>query len=73
MKINKKRLRKIIREQIDQTGVIESLSDAVQEAVDQGLSLFDIEGILRSQRYGFTASTVTSPLPMILINTRGKR
>ena len=81
MKITRRQLRRIIREErarliseaMDQSGVVESISAGVQEAVDQGLGLFDIEGILRGPAYGFTAETVTSPLPMVMIDTRGKK
>ena len=78
MRMTGKQLRRIIREAWGdhpgaQDGVIQSLSDGVQQLVDQGGSLFDLEYILSGPRFGFNVETVTSPLPMVLIDTRGKK
>ncbi len=83
MIVTKRQIRRIIREVLlnetwgnqpgAQDGVIESLSAAVQEIVDGGKGLFDIATILGKSPYGFTAETVTSPLPMVIVDTRGKK
>tara|TARA_Y100001963_G_C6754974_1_gene436312 strand:- start:1201 stop:1500 length:300 start_codon:yes stop_codon:yes gene_type:complete len=74
MRISKRQLRKIIKETLlRESATVQSLEGAVQQLVDQGGSLFDLENILSGPRFGFNAETVTSPLPMVLINaTDGK-
>ena len=53
--------------------LLSQLQSAVQEAVDGGKGLFDISTILGKSPYGIPSETMTSPLPMVMINWEGEQ
>ena len=53
--------------------ILSQLQSAVQEVVDGGKGLFDISTILGKSPYGIPSKTMTSPLPMVMVDWEGKK
>ncbi len=53
--------------------IFTQLQAAVQEVVDGGKGLFDVSTILGKSPYGIPSKTVTSPLPMVMVDWEGKK
>jgi hypothetical protein len=91
MKIPKRQLRRIIKEELlrefnpqarsraqatsrsSTPDVLAQLESAVQEVVDAGKGLFDVSTILSKSPYGIPSKTMTSPLPMVMVDWEGKK
>lgn len=53
--------------------ILSQLQAAVQEVVDGGKGLFDVSTILGKAPYGIPSKTMTSPLPMVMVDWEGKK
>ena len=53
--------------------VLSQLEAAVREVVEGGKGLWDVKTILSKAPYGIPAETMTSPLPMVMIDWEGKQ